>query len=103
MKKRREERGRPDLGHRFQYKLFGNIKDQFEDEVADWVDESEVSSYHTFSIPYGEKFHAKKIEKLCYTRDLRKSFCLVAAEVKVIPQRQSYVGHYPIPKPDNAL
>lgn len=59
----------------------GNIKDDHEDEVADWVDEQEASNYHTvfgspkispkdvdadsgnskFTIPYGEKFHAKKV------------------------------------------
>ncbi|ORY62245.1 uncharacterized protein BCR38DRAFT_235854 [Pseudomassariella vexata] len=70
MKKRREERGRPDLGYQFQHKMHGNIKDAHEDEVADWVNEEEVSNYHTFTIPYGVRFHAKKIEKLCYTRDL---------------------------------
>lgn len=32
-----------------------------------------MSNYHTFTIPYGVKFHAKKIEKLCYTKDLCKS------------------------------
>jgi hypothetical protein len=72
MKKRREERGRPDLGYRYQYKMHGNIKDHYEDEVADWVDEQEVSNRHTFTVPYSIKFNAKKIEKLCYTRDLRK-------------------------------
>jgi hypothetical protein len=51
----------------------GNIKEDHEDEVADWLTEEEVSNYHTFTIPYGPKFHAKRIEKLCYTRDLRKS------------------------------
>lgn len=78
LKKRREERGRPDLGYRFQYRLHGNIKDAHEDEVADWLDEDDVSNYHTFTVPYGMRFNAKKIEKLCYTRDLRKfrhSFC----------------------------
>lgn len=72
MKKRRQERGRPELPFRYQHRLRGNIKDIHEDEVADWVDEDEVANYHTFTIPYGEKFHAKKIEKLCYTKDLRK-------------------------------
>ncbi|KAI1275981.1 ankyrin repeat protein [Xylaria sp. FL0933] len=70
LRKRREERGRPELGPRFQHRLYGNIKDIHEDEVADWVDEDEVSNYHTFTVPYGVKFHAKKIEKLCYTKDL---------------------------------
>lgn len=69
--KRREERGRPPLNrHRFLRRLGGNIKDAHEDEVAEWVNEDDVSNYHTFTIPYGIKFHAKKIEKLCYTRDL---------------------------------
>jgi hypothetical protein len=73
--KRREERGRPriDRYHRNLRALVGNIKEDHEDEVADWLTEEEVSNYHTFTIPYGPKFHAKRIEKLCYTRDLRKS------------------------------
>ena len=72
MDKRREERGRPAINRyvRRSYKLRGNIKDDFEDEVAEWVEEEEVSDYHTFTIPYGEKFHARKIEKLLYTKDL---------------------------------
>jgi hypothetical protein len=71
---RRRERGRPEIDryNRFWRSNTGNIKDQHEDEIADWVNEEEVSNYHTFTIPYGQKFHAKKIEKLCYTRDLRK-------------------------------
>ena len=48
----------------------GDIKEKYEDEVADWLSEEEVSSYHTFTVPYGERFNAKRIEKLCYTRDL---------------------------------
>lgn len=76
LSKRREERGRPPLNRRFFRGLAGNIKEAHEDEVADWVNEEEVSNYHTFTIPYGEKFHAKKIEKLCYTRDLCKSTLL---------------------------
>lgn len=70
--KRRQERGRPPINRygRHMYKLRGNIKNDFEDEVAEWVEEDEVSDYHTFTIPYGEKFHAKKIEKLLYTKDL---------------------------------
>ncbi|KAG7149786.1 hypothetical protein HYQ46_001290 [Verticillium longisporum] len=68
--KRREERGRPAINRNFQHRVWGNIKDAHEDEIADWVDETEVSNYHTFSVPYGERFNAKKIEKLCYTKDL---------------------------------
>lgn len=47
---RRQERGRPPVNryHRGYTQLRGNIKDQYEDEVAEWVEEDEVSSYHTF-------------------------------------------------------
>ncbi|ETS87326.1 hypothetical protein PFICI_01154 [Pestalotiopsis fici W106-1] len=90
LKKRREERGRPDPGYRHQYRLFGNIKDAHEDEVADWVDEEEVSNYHTFTVPYGAKFNAKKIEKLCYTRDL-----LLNAEWNQPKEREVYLHRHP--------
>ncbi|KAK8056279.1 hypothetical protein PG993_001506 [Apiospora rasikravindrae] len=90
LKKRREERGRPPLDHRFQFRLRGNIKDAHEDEVADWINEDDVSSYHTFTIPYGEKFHAKKIEKLCYTRDL-----LLNAEWNQPKEREVYLHRHP--------
>ncbi|RYC64850.1 hypothetical protein CHU98_g1360 [Xylaria longipes] len=90
LKKRREERGRPELVNRFQHRLYGNIKDIYEDEVADWVDESEVSNYHTFTVPYGVKFHAKKIEKLCYTKDL-----LLNAEWNQPKEREVYLHRHP--------
>ncbi|KAI0521370.1 ankyrin repeat protein [Xylaria bambusicola] len=90
MKKRREERGRPQAPQRFQHRLFGNIKDIHEDEVADWVDETEVSNYHTFTVPYGVKFHAKKIEKLCYTKDL-----LLNAEWNQPKEREVYLHRHP--------
>ena len=72
---RRIERGRPPANRsRMQQRFIrGNIKNRFEDEVAEWVDEEEVSNYHTFTVPYGPQFHAKKIEKLLFTKDLRKS------------------------------
>jgi hypothetical protein len=68
------ERGRPaaDRSRMEQRLTRGNIKDRWEDEVAEWVDADEVSNYHTFTVPYGPKFHARKIEKLLYTKDLRK-------------------------------
>ncbi|CAJ2513477.1 Uu.00g015960.m01.CDS01 [Anthostomella pinea] len=90
LKKRREERGRPALQVRYQHRLFGNIKHVHEDEVADWVDEDEVSNYHTFTIPYGVKFHAKKIEKLCYTKDL-----LLNAEWNQPEEREVYLHRHP--------
>lgn len=73
--KRREERGRPldPRAHHRLRSLAGDLKVEYEDEVPDWLPEKEddVSDYHTFSLPYGPKIHAKRIEKLCYTRDLR--------------------------------
>lgn len=85
--KRREERGRPPLNNRRYFRhLGGNIKDAHEDEVAEWVNEDEVSNYHTFTVPYGINFHAKKIEKLCYTRDL-----LLNAEWNQPKDREVYV------------
>ncbi|KAI0151968.1 ankyrin [Hypoxylon sp. NC0597] len=90
LRKRREERGRPGPSNHFQYRLLGNIKDIYDDEVADWVDEDEVSNYHTFTVPYGVKFHAKKIEKLCYTKDL-----LLNAEWNQPKEREVYLHRHP--------
>jgi len=91
MNKRREERGRPTFHSTAYYRrLGGNIKDMHEDEVADWVDEGDVSNYHTFTVPYGVKFGAKKIEKLCYTRDL-----LLNAEWNQPKEREVYLHRHP--------
>ncbi|KAK4205349.1 hypothetical protein QBC40DRAFT_51092 [Triangularia verruculosa] len=89
---RRRERGRPaiDRYRRNIHKLWGNIKDDHEDEVADWALEDDVSNYHTFTIPYGTKYHAKKIEKLCYTRDL-----LLNAEWNQKKDREVYLHRHP--------
>ncbi|KAF2021723.1 ankyrin repeat protein [Aaosphaeria arxii CBS 175.79] len=70
MDERREERGRPAINRGWDRSTGDNIKDRYEDEVAEWVDQEDVSDYHTFTIPYGPKYHAKKIEKLLYTKDL---------------------------------
>ena len=69
---RREERGRPALNtyYRDRNRLTGNVKDQDPDDVAEWVYDDEVSNYHSFTVPYGPKFHAKKIEKILFTKDL---------------------------------
>lgn len=52
--KRRAERGRPP-SHTSPYrnirKLRGNIKNDWEDEVAEWVDEEDISDYHTIVSP----------------------------------------------------
>jgi len=70
---RRKERGRPSADNGYwnrQNTLVGNIKDQDPDDIAEWVYDDEVSNYHSFTVPYGPKYHAKKIEKLLYTKDL---------------------------------
>ncbi|RDW69000.1 ankyrin repeat protein [Aspergillus mulundensis] len=71
LEQRRSERGRPPLNNHYRPNgLPGNIKNDWQDEVAEWVEEDEVSDYHTFTIPYGPKYHARNIEKLLYTKDL---------------------------------
>ncbi|KAL5358884.1 ankyrin repeat-containing domain protein [Aspergillus floccosus] len=71
LRQRRQERGRPEKwppGGR--NVLAGNIKDKWEDEVPEWLEEEELSNYHTFTIPYGRNYHARKIERLFYNQDL---------------------------------
>ncbi|KAH0595957.1 hypothetical protein MHUMG1_06507 [Metarhizium humberi] len=89
LNKRRTERGRP-ARYRTLVPMRGNIKDSHEDEVADWLSEEDVSNYHTFTVPYGEKFNAKRIEKLCYTRDL-----LLNAEWNQPKEREVYLHRHP--------
>ena len=69
---RRAERGRPGLNRwrRDRGKLQGNVKDREPDDVAEWAYEDDVSDYHTFTVPYGPKYHAKRIERLLYTKDM---------------------------------
>lgn len=88
--KRREERGRPPLERPYLRRSPGNIKLSHDDEVADWLDEDEVSNYHTFTLPYGVKYTAEKIEKLCYTRDL-----LLNARWNQPKERQVYLHRHP--------
>ncbi|OCK80768.1 ankyrin repeat protein [Lepidopterella palustris CBS 459.81] len=92
MDQRRRERGRPSINRysRFARRIGGNIKEDHEDEVAEWVEQEEVSDYSTFTIPYGEKFHAKKIEKLLYTKDL-----LLNAEWNKPEDRQVNLHRHP--------
>lgn len=71
--KRRERRGRPRANRqsRYQRRIWGNIKDDEEDEVPDWqIDEHDVSNYHIMIIPYGKKFSAAKIARILYAKDL---------------------------------
>jgi hypothetical protein len=60
---RRTERGRPAIYDPYKYRrqLPGNKKDYQPDDVAEWVEQDEVSSYHTSTVPYGPKYHAKKV------------------------------------------
>ena len=70
--KRREERGRPAINREFRMNAMhsGNLKQQEEDEVAEWVEEDQVSDYNTMVVPYGKKFTAAKILRLLYSKDL---------------------------------
>jgi hypothetical protein len=45
MDERRRERGRPAINRHWNFSMQGNIKDRFEDEVAEWVDGDDVSDY----------------------------------------------------------
>lgn len=92
MDQRRAERGRPALnrGYRNMWRMGGNIKDQEEDEVAEWVDQEEVASYHTMCVPYGEKYQAAKINRLLYAKDL-----LLNAEWNLPDDREVYLHRHP--------
>ncbi|KAJ5757194.1 uncharacterized protein N7511_007376 [Penicillium nucicola] len=94
LQKRRQERGRPALNvymrRRQGKELRGNIKDAWEDEVPDWQEQDQVSDYHTFTIPYGKNFNAKKIEKLLYTKDL-----LLNAQWNQPKDREVYLHRHP--------
>ncbi|KAL8950980.1 MAG: hypothetical protein Q9222_003014 [Ikaeria aurantiellina] len=72
LEQRREERGRPSANtyYRQRRKLPDNVKDHDPDDIPEWVYDDEVSNYHSFTVPYGPKYHAKKIEKLLYSKDL---------------------------------
>lgn len=89
---RREERGRPPLPwqKRYRHELPGNIKDVQPDDVAEWVEEDEVSNYHTVGIPYGPRYNAKKIEKLLFTKDL-----LLNAEWNKPKDRETKLHRHP--------
>ncbi|KAH7417628.1 hypothetical protein BKA64DRAFT_702397 [Cadophora sp. MPI-SDFR-AT-0126] len=92
MDQRRAERGRPALHRNFrnQYRMGGNIKDSEEDEVAEWVDQEEVASYHTMTVPYGPKYQASRINRLLYAKDL-----LLNAEWNQPKEREVYLHRHP--------
>ncbi|PGH04470.1 hypothetical protein GX51_03461 [Blastomyces parvus] len=70
IEQRREERGRAQNRNRVYYPNKSNMKEVQPEDVAEWVEQEDVSNYHTFTIPYGPKYTAKKIEKLVYKKDL---------------------------------
>lgn len=47
-----------------------------------------MSNYNTFTVPYGQGFHARRIEKLCYARDLN-------AEWNQPKDRKVYLHRHP--------
>lgn len=87
---RRAERGRPTINRWASRKLKGNMKEEHDDEVAEWVETDEVSDYHTFTIPYGPKYHARKIERLLYAKDL-----LLNAEWNRPKERETALHRHP--------
>ena len=92
MDQRRLERGRPAItrGYRSQYRNSGNIKENEEDEVAEWVDQEEVASYHTMTVPYGQRYNASNINRLLYAKDL-----LLNAEWNQQKDREVYLHRHP--------
>ncbi|THV45654.1 hypothetical protein BGAL_0464g00050 [Botrytis galanthina] len=92
MDQRRRERGRPSLNRSFrnQHRLYGNLKDQEEDEVADWAEQDEIANYHTMTVPYGQKYNAAKINRLLYAKDL-----LLNAEWNQDKDREVYLHRHP--------
>ncbi|WPH02991.1 Hypothetical protein R9X50_00586300 [Acrodontium crateriforme] len=89
---RRRERGRPEINRSRMRKgkIWGNIKDEWENEVAEWVDTEDVSDYHTFTIPYGPKHNARRTERLLYTKDI-----LLNAEWNKSKDREVHLHRHP--------
>ena len=90
---RREERGRPPSNtyRRKRGQLRDNFKDKDPQDVAEWnVEEQEIANYHTFTVPYGPRYNAKKIEKLLFTKDL-----LLNAEWNTKPDRKVNLHRHP--------
>ncbi|KAK1143690.1 hypothetical protein N8T08_006090 [Aspergillus melleus] len=90
MDQRRRERGRPDRVRRGRGELNGNVKADWEDETPEWMEGDELSEYNTVTIPYGPRFHAKRIEKLLYTKDL-----LLNAEWNKPKDREVHLHRHP--------
>lgn len=91
---RRQEMGRPQKEYTTDTpKDEKDLKQRVNDEVAEW-DFEDISGYQKFSIPYGEKYNAKRIEKLFYKKDL-----LLNAEWNPInkpPHREVALHRHPV-------
>jgi len=48
--------------------LPGKVKDQDPKDVTEWIYDDGIADYHSFTVPYGPKYHAKRIERLLYTK-----------------------------------
>ncbi|KAI5807435.1 hypothetical protein DFH27DRAFT_319642 [Peziza echinospora] len=71
--KRRAERGLRRQNN--QYYSPSNMKNKDlkangAEEIPEWQVEDDVSSYNTFTIPYGRTFTARKIERIFFTKDM---------------------------------
>jgi ankyrin repeat protein len=87
---RRAERGRPAINRWTRRRLKGNMKEDHDEEVAEWVETDQVSDYHTFTIPYGPQYYAGKIERLLYAKDL-----LLNAEWNRPKERETALHRHP--------
>ncbi|PYI20190.1 ankyrin repeat protein [Aspergillus violaceofuscus CBS 115571] len=91
IEQRREERGRPAPKSRsWRRGVRGDLKSDWDDEVAEWENEDHISSYETFRIPYGPRYNAKRIERLIYAKDL-----LLNAEWNKKKERQVDLHRHP--------
>ncbi|PWY78097.1 ankyrin [Aspergillus sclerotioniger CBS 115572] len=89
IEQRRQERGRPAPRNNIRYPA-GNLKNDYADEVPDWEEGDEVSDYNTFTIPYGPRYKARKVENLLHTKDL-----LLNAEWNKPKDRQVNLHRHP--------
>lgn len=75
LNKRRVEKGRPELPFQSRYltQLKGNIKDVQPCDIGEFIQDDTISGYSSFTIPWGPRYTAKKIERLLFQQDLLKN------------------------------
>lgn len=61
LSQRRADRGKPHVLRPYRKRPYDNSKKQQPDDVIKWVEEEEASNYHTFQVPYGPTYHARKV------------------------------------------